>query len=140
MVESKLKTKQSHIIDEVKYMNKLKILVQKRKAQKTGREYNAYRTIKADGSYIDVKFNSKNIDTAKLPEQTFIIYVDPIDMNEKAKTRDGAVIVSQKTEKPIKELWISKIDHFADQKEVDASNEEYRKAHAAEIAEVYPQA
>ena len=121
-------------------MNKLKILVQKRKAQKTGRDYKSYRTILADGSYIDVKFNEDGVDTKKLPDTTFIIYVDPINMNEKAKMRDGAVIMSQKTEKPIKELWIQKIERFGDQSEIDASNAEYRKAKAAELAEKYPQA
>ena len=133
-------TKQSHILNEVKNMNRLKILVKKRKAQKTSREYFAYRTILADGSYIDVKFNSQKIDVAKLPERTFIIYVDPINMNEKTKMRDGQPIMSSKTEKPIKELWISEIDHFADQTEIDKDNEEYRRVHADELAAKYPQA
>ena len=120
-------------------MNKLKIIVKKAKSQKTGHEFNKYSTIKADGSYIDVKFNSKNIETNKLPEKTFIIYVDAANMNEKTKQRDGNPIVSEKTGKAIKELWISAIDHFADQKEVDADNAEYKKAKSAQMAEEYPQ-
>lgn len=121
-------------------MNKLKILVKTKKSQKTGHEYQAYTTIKADGSYIDVKFNSQNIDVKKLPDKTFIIYVKPEDMNEKTKTRDNQPIVSENTGKAIKELWISSIDHFADQKEIDADNAEYRKARSEKIAEEYPMA
>lgn len=121
-------------------MNKLKIIVKTAKSQKTGHEFFKYSTIKADGSYIDVKFNSKNIETTKLPDKTFIIYVNPDNMNEKTKTRDGQPIVSDKTGKAIKELWISAIDHFADQKEVDADNAEYRKAKSAQVSEEYPQA
>ena len=121
-------------------MNKLKIIVKTAKSQKTGHEFFKYSTIKADGSYIDVKFNSKNIKVNELPSKTFIIYVDASEMNEKTKTRDGAVIVSEKTGKAIKELWISAIDHFADQKEVDADNAAYKKQKSAEIAEEYPQA
>ena len=121
-------------------MNRLKVIVKTAKSQKTGHEFFKYSTIKADGSYIDVKFNSKNIDTSKLPEKTFIIYVDPAEMNEKTKVRDGSPIVSEKTGKAIKELWISTIDHFADQKEVDADNEAYRKTKSAELADQYPQA
>lgn len=121
-------------------MNRLKIIVKTAKSQKTGHEFFKYSTIKADGSYIDVKFNSKNIKVSELPSKTFIIYVDPAEMNEKNKTRDGAVIVSDKTGKAIKELWISTIDHFADQKEVDADNEQYRKERSAQLADEYPQA
>ena len=121
-------------------MRRLKIIVNKRKAQKTGKEYFAYKTIKSDGSYIDCKFNSQNIDPKTLPEKTFIIYVDADAMNEKAKLRDGQPIVSEKTGKVIKELWISEIDHFADQAEIDKDNAEYRKAHSEKIAEEYPEA
>ena len=121
-------------------MNKLKIIVKTAKSNKTGHEFFKYSTIKADGSYIDVKFNSKGVDLSKLPEKTFIIYVKPEDMNEKTKQRDGQPIVSEKTGKAIKELWIAAIDHFADQKEVDADNEAYKKARSAKVAEEYPQA
>lgn len=121
-------------------MNRLKIIVKQAKSKKTGHEYNVYSTIKADGSYIDVKFNSKNIDITKIPSKTFIIYVDAAEMNEKTKMRDGAPIVSEKTGRAVKELWISAIDHFADQKEVDKDNEDYRKKKSAEIADEYPQA
>ena len=121
-------------------MRKLKIIVNKRKAQKTGREYTAYKTIKADGSYIDCKFNSQKIDPKSLPETTFIIYVEADAMNEKTKVRDGQPIVSEKTGKVIKELWISEIDHFASKEELDKDNAEYRKAHSEKIAEEYPEA
>ena len=121
-------------------MNKLKIIVKTAKSQKTGHEFFKYSTIKADGTYIDVKFNSKNIDISKLPDKTFIIYVDADNMNEKTKVKDGQPVISTKTEKAIKELWISAIDHFADQKEVDADNAEYKKIKSAQIAEEYPQA
>ena len=121
-------------------MKRLKIIVKQAKSKKTGHEYSVYSTIKADGSYIDVKFNSKKIDIKKIPEKTFIIYVDSAEMNEKTKVRDGAPIVSEKTGKAVKELWISAIDHFADQKEVDKDNEEYRKIKSAQIADEYPEA
>lgn len=121
-------------------MIRLKVLVKKAKGQKTGREYFKYTTIKADGSYIDVKFNSKNIDPKTLPEKTFIIYVNEIDINEKTKLRDGQPIISEKTEKAIKELWVSDIDHFADQAEIDADTAKYRAEHASKIAAEYPQA
>ena len=121
-------------------MLKLKIIVSKKKSQKTGHEFMAYKTIKADGSYIDVKFNSKEIDVNKLPESTFIIHVEPTDCNEKTKLRDGAAIVSEKTGKAIKELWISKITSFGDQAEIDAANEEYKKQRAAALEENYPNA
>lgn len=121
-------------------MNRLKILVNKRKAQKTGKEYFAYKTIKADGSYIDCKFNSQKIDLKTIPDKTFIIYVQPDAINEKTKMRDGNPVVSEKTGNVIKELWISEIDHFADQEEIDKDNAEYRKEHSDKIAAAYPQA
>lgn len=121
-------------------MNKLKILVKKAKSQSTGKEYFKYSTQNNDGRYIDVKFNSNNIDLKKLPEKTFIIYVKPEDMNLKNKIRDGAVVMSQKTESPIQELWISKIDHQADQAEVDAEIAEYRAKKSVEVAAQFPQA
>ena len=121
-------------------MNKLKIIVKTAKSNKTGHEFFKYSTIRSDGSYIDVKFNSKGVDLSKLPDKTFIIYVNPEDMNEKTKTRDNQPIVSEKTGKAIKELWISAIDHFADQKEVDADNAAYRKEKSAQLADAYPKA
>ena len=121
-------------------MRRLKIIVNKRKAQKTGKEYFAYKTIKSDGSYIDCKFNSQNIDPKSLPEKTFIIYVKPEAMNEKTKMRDNQPIVSEKTGNVIKELWVSEIDHYASQEELDKDNAEYRKAHSEKIAEEYPEA
>ena len=121
-------------------MNKLKILVKTKKSQKTGHEYQAYSTIKSDGSFIDVKFNSDGVDTKKLPTKTFIIYVNAEDLNEKIKQRDGAPIYSEKKDAFVKELWISKIDHFADDKEVEESNAAYRKEKSQKIAEEYPEA
>ena len=121
-------------------MNKLKILVKTGKSTKTGHEFFKYSTIKSDGSYVDVKFNSKGVDVHKLPEHTFIIYVKPEDMNEKTKTRDNQPIISEKTGKAIKELWIAAIDHFADQAEVDADNAAYKKERAAKLAGEYPKA
>lgn len=121
-------------------MNKLKILVKKAKSQSTGKEYFKYSTQNNDGRYIDVKFNSNNIDLKKLPEKTFIIYVKPEDVNLKNKVRDGAVVMSQKYEKPVQELWISAIDHFADQAEVDAEIAAYRAKRSAEVSAQFPQA
>lgn len=122
-------------------MNKLKILVKRAKAQKTGKEYFKYSTQNNDGKYIDVKFNSNNIDLKKLPEKTFIIYVDPAEMNLKVKLKaDGTPVVSQKTGDAVKILWISKIDHQADQAEVEAEIAKYRAEHAEKIAQEFPQA
>lgn len=122
-------------------MNKLKILVKRAKAQKTGKEYFKYSTQNNDGKYIDVKFNSNNIDLKKLPEKTFIIYVDPAEMNLKVKLNaDGTPVVSQKTGDAVKILWISKIDHQADQAEVEAEIAKYRAEHAEKIAQEFPQA
>lgn len=121
-------------------MNKLKILVKKAKSQSTGKEYFKYSTQNNDGRYIDVKFNSNNIDLKKLPEKTFIIYVKPEDLNLKNKVRKGEVVFSQKYESPVQELWISAIDHFADQAEVEAEIAEYRAKKSAESAAQFPQA
>ena len=121
-------------------MRKLKILVKTKKSTKTGHEYQAYSTIEADGSYIDVKFNSKGVDTSKLPTKTFIIYVNEEDLNERNKERDGAPIYSEKKEGYVRELWVSKIEKFADEKEVEEDNAAYRKARSAKIAAEYIEA
>ncbi len=122
-------------------MNKLKILVKRAKAQKTGKEYFKYSTQNNDGKYIDVKFNSNNVDLKKLPEKTFIIYVEPAEMNLKVKLKDdNTPVVSQRTGEAVKILWISKIDHFADDAEVEAEIAKYRAEHAEKIAQEFPQA
>lgn len=122
-------------------MNKLKILVKRAKAQKTGKEYFKYSTQNNDGKYIDVKFNSNNVDLKKLPEKTFIIYVEPAEMNLKVKLKDdNTPVVSQRTGEAVKILWISKIDHFADEAEVEAEIAKYRAEHAEKIAQEFPQA